>query len=446
MPSEKKILFTTRFRKNNLEWGSADGYYDYLGGYGYYTSFFRFTIPWVFSQGLRFIKQNIPDIEILEYPTWEEYTKKIDEGWDIVGYSFYLTDTPDIKRMIGYAQKQGVEIWGGNFGVLQPNATKMFDKIFYGYAEEEIAKTLGKNIDHLKHPPLPMYISTPIHLKINMLGGLYTSRGCSIGCKFCQTTAVCNKPHKVPIDSIDQILRYYKQVGIDEIIILDDNFGIFKDHSNQVIELLNKYDFYWYTMTRVDFVYNNFHKWCKKGFNGSFIGLESLSQKTLDEVNKKTKVSNAIDLINLSNKHNRLIVGFYIIGYENDTEESLKKDMKKIRNLHLDIFQPMILTPYPETKFWTYIKDTYGLSTTDYSKFDTKHLVWNHPNFISDQLEKLQMTIMKNTNTAQNFFRITKKMFIRYLNDKGKLTSAPYLFKRINTVNSFDFLHHPSTI
>lgn len=47
---------------------------------------------------------------------------------------------------------------------------------------------------------------------------------------------------------------------------------------------------------------------------------------------------------------------------------------------------------------------------------------------------------------GSKFLSNHKKMFIWYLNDKGKLTSAPYLFKRINTVNSFDFLHHPSTI
>ena len=73
-----KVLFTTVY-KNDPE------PYDYIGSNAR-SKWFRFYWPRLQSFGLRFLKQNIPEIEILEYPTFEEYKKKLAEGWDVVGF------------------------------------------------------------------------------------------------------------------------------------------------------------------------------------------------------------------------------------------------------------------------------------------------------------------------------------------------------------------------
>jgi len=44
-------------------------------------------MPRRISFGLRFLRQNIPEIEILEYPTRAEYRNALKKGWDVVGYS-----------------------------------------------------------------------------------------------------------------------------------------------------------------------------------------------------------------------------------------------------------------------------------------------------------------------------------------------------------------------
>jgi hypothetical protein len=55
-------------------------------------------MPRVNSFGLRFIKQNVPEVEILEYPTWNEYVAKLGErDWDIVGFYFLLNENNEIN-------------------------------------------------------------------------------------------------------------------------------------------------------------------------------------------------------------------------------------------------------------------------------------------------------------------------------------------------------------
>jgi hypothetical protein len=195
----EKIIFTTAYEQKR---------YDYIGSNSAFSLNLR--SPRIMSYGLRFIKQNIPEIGILEYPAWEEYKKFIKENHiDILGFSFYLADSDRILRMIKYAREHGVkEIWGGNYGILDKNIQKYFDRIFTTYSENEIGAILGEKIRPLIHPPLMGYLSAPLGFKLSRHGVLFTSRGCSFKCSFCQTQAFCADPIKIPIESIEEVLKY----------------------------------------------------------------------------------------------------------------------------------------------------------------------------------------------------------------------------------------------
>ena len=98
-----RVLFTTAYRNSSEP-------YDYIGANT--RSWFRFYWPRIQSFGLRFLKQNIPEIEILEFPTWDEYEKKLQEGWDVVGLSFYLSETHEAVEMAEAARSAGAgEVW-----------------------------------------------------------------------------------------------------------------------------------------------------------------------------------------------------------------------------------------------------------------------------------------------------------------------------------------------
>ncbi|MDD1742648.1 MAG: hypothetical protein LUQ47_04865 [Methanotrichaceae archaeon] len=212
----KKILLTTSYTNNN---------YDYIA-FNSRSKYFKFCWPRIQSYGLRFLKQNISDVEILEYPRWDQYVKKLQEGWDVVGFSFYLNDTPEVMKMVDYARAVGVkEIWSGNYGALTPEIRDRVDKIFIGYAEQELAAEVGKELESIVHPPLVEYLATPFGLKLNWYGILFTTRGCPFGCKFCQTPAFCSRPSAIPIESIERLLSYYRDLGVKVVLIEDEISG-----------------------------------------------------------------------------------------------------------------------------------------------------------------------------------------------------------------------------
>ncbi|OYT60495.1 radical SAM protein [Thermoplasmatales archaeon ex4484_30] len=430
---DPKILFTTVYRNK--------GRHDYFEANSRNTVF-RFSIPRIRSLGLRFIKQNIPEIEILEYPTWEEYKKAIKkQHWDIVGFSFYVDEIPEILQMIKYARENGVEeIWGGNYGALTEEIEEYFDWICIGYGEEEIAKKLGIKIKEVVHPPLIGHLGTPIGLKLTPSGFLFTSRGCNRKCIFCQTPAFCRKPSKIPISSIEKVLLYYKSIGVDQLVMPEENFGMFKSHMEKVVELLGEYGFYWYPVTRADTLNENLSFWMENGLNGAGIGIETFSQKTMDEIEKKEKVEEVIEAVKNMQKFNRFIYGTYMIGYEDDTKESIKKSIIELAKLKLDLTQICVLMPLPRTPLWDYIQEKYGIFEKDWHKFNTKHLVWNHPHISPKEMEDLLTWAFKKVYPRTTPLRTTLKFMKRYSEAQGGVLKGPlYMLKQFIQANTFEY-------
>lgn len=416
-----KVLFSTVYQGKN-------DYYDYFGSNS--KNPFRFGIKRRISSGLRFLKRNIPFIEILEYPTLEEYMKKIKKGWDIVGFSFFIDDIPRILEMVDIARKYQIkEIWAGNYGALTEGINKYFDKIFIGYAESAVGNTLGIKVERIRHPVLPVFLELgPINIRYKPFGVLYTTRGCPMGCSFCQTPFFCPHPHAIPLSSIEEVLEKYKRMGIKEVVILDENFGIIKKQAEGVVELLKKYGFLWSVMTRADFFLQNIEEWDKANLVSIGIGIENLSPLILEKIKKKEPVEIIEECIRKAHERNIAVLGYYIIGFPEEKTQTVLQGIHKLATFNVDYMQVTILTPLPRTPLWYEIDEKYGIFEKDLSKFDTKHLVWKHPYISPSDARKLLFYGFKLLNSPFNYLKSIKRLSSRYLSiKKRKIEGVKYL-------------------
>jgi radical SAM superfamily enzyme YgiQ (UPF0313 family) len=431
MPGQKRILLTTSFIDKEF------GHYDWVGSNIKWK--YRFSRPRKVSYALRFIKQNLPEIEILEYPTWEEFKMALEQSWDVVGFSFYLNDVFKIKRMIQYAREHDVpELWGGNYGVLTDGMEKELDKIFLGYAEEELARVLNKKIENIIHPPI---INTLEFGSLNVMrfGVLFTSRGCTHSCKFCQTPSFQPKSNIVSLEALERVIKYYSDVGINLIGIFDENFGMHRKHSSEVVKLLNKYKMYWACMTRAEYVAKQAPSWTSNGgrFVGAGVGIESFNSEILSNMNKKFDEKKILRDLKAIKQYKVGIMGYYIIGFENETEESIKRDLKKLFSLNNEVNQITIVTPLPKTKLWNELESQYGIFEKDYTKYDTKHLVWNHPNISKERLEKLLDWALRTANPRKGMVKMAYR-FQKLIHGKEGMRSLATIPKNLYNTKKFD--------
>jgi Radical SAM superfamily len=422
---QDRILFTTAYIHDEL--------YDYVGQYSP-GKHCRDAFPRDISYGLRFIKQNIPSIEILEYPSPQEFRDTLQQGWDVVGFSFYMNETERVMRMIEWAKEAGVrEIWGGNYGVVNKAIEGYFDQRFVGYSEAKLQQLLGLPQDELVHPPLVNHACWPCadgrYVTTYPVGVLFTTRGCSFKCTFCQSPAFAPKPDAIPYENIRRVLAYYKEQGIREILILDENFGNIPKHAERVMQLLAEMKFNWTPMTRVDLINRSFDTWAANGFSGALMGLESMSQQVLNDIHKNGSIEKMNSVVSRMNRRNLLTVGFYIVGFESDTEESVQKDLKAVAELGLDLTQVCILTPLPGTPLWDEIDTKYGIFEKDYEKYDAGHLVWNHPHLTPEVAREIVQDNLHILQSPRTFFRRLTKWQLLRVERYGRLL-APFLINQ----------------
>ena len=408
-----RILLTTVHRDSGL--------YDYFRENAPENFRWRFQMPRKISFGLRFLRQNVPEVEILEYPTRSEYRQALKRGWDIVGFSFYIEESGRILEMAEEAHRAGVrQLWAGNYGALTPSLQGNFDAVFGGYSEVAVAKVLGKTVETVVHPPLVSQFRLPGGWPMPV-GILFTTRGCSFQCTFCQTTAFAPRPVAIALEAIERVVQFYVARGIRYALILDENFGNIPEHGEAVIELLARYKIRWLVQSRVDLFLRNFDTWLAMGMEGALFGIESFHQDVLKQIHKGEKVEAVLELAGRLNRAGRYAQGYYIIGFPSETPESIAEDLKQLAALERDVTQITIVTPHPRTQLWSELDAKYGIFEKDWANFDTKHLVWSHPNCPPGSLEGLLSDGFKRCY-GQQWLRRTGRKFLASRVQQGGLT------------------------
>jgi radical SAM superfamily enzyme YgiQ (UPF0313 family) len=376
----------------------------------------RFSMRRDFSPGLRFIKQNVPEVEIMEYPRWREYVAKLKEGWDVVGFSFYQTEIDEIEKMAEEARRQGVgETWAGNYGALDARVPQVVDRVVVGPGENEIAQVFGYNVPEgdVEVPPMIARIRTiPGNITNFAFGLLFTQRGCPFKCTFCQTPAFDKKRFHFNVESIDRVLGYYKLAGVNYVFVGDEFFGGRAEDADRVTGLLARYKFRWYCQSRAATVLRHLDEWYERGLRFVHIGLESMNQEALDVVAKKQTVEEVSAFIRASGEKSGLLrLAAYMTGFPHMTAEDTVRDVLVLQRAGFDIHTVSIVTPFPQTPLWYEIDGKYGIFERASRRFDCKHLVWRHPYITPSEMEQLFKTVVRILNRPtvsyySNLFRI----------------------------------------
>jgi radical SAM superfamily enzyme YgiQ (UPF0313 family) len=146
---------------------------------------------------------------------------------------------------------------------------------------------------------------------------------------------------------------------------------------------------------------------------GALFGIESFHQEILKQMHKNEKVQAAFDLAEKLNGAGLYAQGYYIIGLPPETPESIAEDLRTLASLKLDVTQITIVTPHPQTEMWRDLESNYGIFEKDWSKFDTKHLVWNHPHCAKGVLESLLEQGFRSCYGKEWLMRTTKKFLAK---------------------------------
>jgi len=159
----------------------------------------------------------------------------------------------------------------------------------------------------------------------------------------------------------------------------------------------------------------------RAGFRFILYGLESSNQKTLDKIEKNTKVEDARSTLIMAKKAGLEPHLTIMIGYPWETKQDAINTLNEARELFkdglADSMQATIVTPYPGTPLFSQCQKEGWLKTEDWDEYD------------------MRLPVMKTSMTDKEQLELVQSLF------KGILTPK-FLIRKVLSIRNFDDIKH----
>jgi hypothetical protein len=119
----------------------------------------------------------------------------------------------------------------------------------------------------------------------------------------------------------------------------------------------------------------------RAGVTRTFIGMENINPDSLKTAQKgQNKITDYRAMLQAWHAAGVLTYAGYIIGFPNDTPESIRRDIEIIkRELPIDIMEFFVLTPLPGSKDHQRLVEAGVALDPDMNNYDTQHVTMDHP-------------------------------------------------------------------
>jgi radical SAM superfamily enzyme YgiQ (UPF0313 family) len=355
---------------------------------------------------LNFQQITMPYLAALVPPGWEvvhtdEEAEPVDFGMqaDLVGITFHTPSASHAYRIAGRFRSRGIPVvLGGPHVTLAPEeAAGHADVIFVGEAEGIWPQFLQEfkrgqhqkmyrvdGIPSLEH--LPQARKDLYHRKDHTSGVLFASRGCPNACDFCTLTVMYkNRLRKRPVA---EVAAEYASFRGKVIIFWDDNIAGDLEYARQLFRAITPYKKWWSSQASVhagqddEFLELAARSGCKQ----LFLGLESISQASLDATHKRfNRVDEYARIIQRIHSHGIAVQAGIVFGFDCDTPGIFAETVDFLESAGVQNATFNILTPFPGTRLYQRLDSEGRILTRDWSRYNSRADVVFRPKHMSCQ-------------------------------------------------------------
>ncbi len=187
-----------------------------------------------------------------------------------------------------------------------------------------------------------------------------TMRGCPYTCRWCSRAVYgLSYRRRSPKKVVEELLQIKGEYNPDTIWFVDDVFTISHKWLSGFNEELKKNDLKikFECITRADRMNEDVIKTMKEsGCFRVWIGAESGSQKIIDAMDRRVKVDQVHEMIQLSRKYGIEAGTFIMLGYPGETERDIEETINHLKKSNPDYFTITVAYPIKGTEFFEEIE------------------------------------------------------------------------------------------
>jgi radical SAM superfamily enzyme YgiQ (UPF0313 family) len=230
----------------------------------------------------------------------------------------------------------------------------------------------------------------PRGLQINMSVPIYTSRSCPFDCNFCSSLNLMGRGLRLrsPIRVVDEMEMLYDTFGQNYFGFIDDNLVLRKDHVLSICNEIIRRGMNIHFESSVGFHINSLDEevieaMVRAGCTYFILPIEHGNEQIRNQViGKKLSREKIFEVVEVCKRYNVLTGTSCIMGFPEDTIETLNETLILLEQLQLDIVNVATLIPFPGTKIFDQaIREHLFFDDVDISS------LWNG-NWIMDATER----------------------------------------------------------
>jgi radical SAM superfamily enzyme YgiQ (UPF0313 family) len=352
------------------------------------------------SRVLNFQQITMPYLAALAPPEWtvrhvDEEVSSVDvtSNVDLVGITFHTPSAVHAYDLAAQFRQRGVCVaLGGPHVTLAPDEAQAHaDVIFVGEAERSWPQFLndfatGNYARRYCASPPPTLEAAPmarkdLYHRRDLTGGrLFATRGCPHGCDFCAVAVMYRrKLRKRPVQSV---AAEFASFPGRSIIFWDDNLAADREYAKALFRSIAPYRKWWASQVSIhagqdlEFLQCAAESGCKQ----LFIGLESISQRSMDGASKGfNRVEEYGQLIDRIHRHGIAVQAGIVFGFDHDGESIFRETVDFLETSGVQNATFNILTPYPGTPLYRRLEAEGRILTRDWSKYNGREDVVFQP-------------------------------------------------------------------
>ena len=184
---------------------------------------------------------------------------------------------------------------------------------------------------------------------------MFTSRGCPFQCLFCNRPQLGKVFRARSAKNVVDEMEECGKMGIQEIFIYDDTFGVDRQRILDICKEINKRDLSiaWDIRTRVNTVDKEVLKALKQAkCQRIHYGVEAGTQKILNILRKGITLKQAEEAFRITKEVGIQTVAYFMIGSPTETKEDILQTIKFMKKINPDYTHIAITTPFPATDLY----------------------------------------------------------------------------------------------
>ena len=296
-----------------------------------------------------------------------------------------------------------------------------FSKLPWPLRDKEILK-------YAKAAPLA-YPSPPNQISAAQIS---YSRGCPHACGFCPSNNIFGRrvSFRDPSDVVDEIQFLQEEFGTNFLFFNDLTFSANdKRYFNLMREMGDrKLDINWFAMANVGLDSELAHAMSEAGCSRIGIGIESVLDEQLKVVKPGQNYEREIETLGICDDLGMLTRAYLMVGYPDETEESLEQTLNKVSDLPIDQIRFGFVTPFPGTTFYEQNKRKI---TKPFSDFTGDIPVMKLDYIDEDKILKIRKEMLSSFYSSHNYLERAIDKTKRF----SRLTeSFAYMFDYLSTM------------